>query len=152
MRCICNGTSQCLPCTNLIALQIGQAIRVAQIHGLHTAHQVEEIGESLVQRYRRLWWTLYSLDRRLSAMIGLAHSLHDHDITSPLPDASSFDEPFVLSVRLSQQIGKAVNSMIPLCSLTDTDCSSNIWCHWKTKSSPTSDRSISHPRYSRSFR
>lgn len=44
-------------------------------------------------------------------MVGLAHSLHDQDITSPLPDVSSFEEPFVLSVRLSQQIGKAVNSM-----------------------------------------
>lgn len=86
-------------------------MRVAQINGLHTDHQVEDTGEHLVQRFRRLWWTLYSLDRRFSAMVGLAHSLHDQDITSPLPDVSSFEEPFVLSVRLSQQIGKAVNSM-----------------------------------------
>lgn len=86
-------------------------MRVAQIHGLHTDQQVDEMGENLVQRFRRLWWTLYSLDRRFSAMVGLAHSLHDHDITSPLPDVSSFDEPFVLSVKLSQQIGKVVTSM-----------------------------------------
>lgn len=44
-------------------------------------------------------------------MIGLVHSLPDQDITSPLPDLRSFDEPFVISVKLSQQIGKAVNSM-----------------------------------------
>lgn len=96
---------------SLTDLQIGQAMRVAQIHGLHTDHQVEEMGEHLVQRFKKLWWTLYSTDRRFSAMIGLAHSLYDQDITSPLPNTSSFDEPFVLSVRLSQQIGKAVNSI-----------------------------------------
>lgn len=44
-------------------------------------------------------------------MIGLDHSLHDRDISSPLPDRTSFDEAFVIGVKLSQQIGKAVNSM-----------------------------------------
>lgn len=46
-------------------------------------------------------------------MIGLDHSLHDQDISSPLPDLTSFDEPFVISVKLSQQIGKVVNSKSP---------------------------------------
>ncbi|KAM0351111.1 hypothetical protein ACHAPU_002895 [Fusarium lateritium] len=70
---------------------IGQAMRVALGQGMHTDMPVDELGEQIVERSRRIWWTVYVLDREMTSLMGLPQSVHDDDIHPQLPhfDGSS---------------------------------------------------------------
>ncbi len=59
----------------------------------------------------RLWWTVYIIDRRLTASMGVPLLLHDADITLPLPPLPSRVEPrtaFAFHVRLSAELGQVL--------------------------------------------
>jgi hypothetical protein len=84
--------------------QIGQAIRIAQLDGLHTELPEEELGVETVARCRNLWWTLYVMDRHVSSSLGLTMTTHDSDITTLLKPAdvrSLRDATLSLHVKLS---------------------------------------------------
>lgn len=101
---------QCLDHRTSAHIYIGQAMRVAISHGLHWDVQAQDVGENSVHRCRRIWWTVYALDRRLSAICGSPNSLRDEDITTPLlPDAS--DPAFYLGVRISQLFGNVLSTV-----------------------------------------
>ncbi|KAL4757014.1 transcription factor domain-containing protein [Aspergillus foveolatus] len=83
---------------------IGQAIRIAQLDGLHTELPEHELGVETVTRCRNLWWTLYVMDRHVSSSLGLPMTTHDSDITTLLKpaDAGSLrDATLSLHVKLS---------------------------------------------------
>ncbi|CAK7207715.1 hypothetical protein SEUCBS139899_010526 [Sporothrix eucalyptigena] len=87
---------------------IGQAVRVAMSHGLHTHMQIQDMGEKLVFRCRRIWWTIYILNRKMSSLMGAPNSVHDEDITAPLPvfpDNKTNTAIFKVHVELSQVLG-----------------------------------------------
>ncbi|CAN9160651.1 unnamed protein product [Alternaria alternata] len=65
---------------------IGQAMRISMIQGMHTDMPVENLGEPLVQRCRRIWWTVYILDRQMTSLMGLPQSIQDDDISCQPPD------------------------------------------------------------------
>lgn len=101
---------QCLDHRTSAHIYIGQAMRVAISHGLHWDVQAQDVGENLVHRCRRIWWTVYALDRRLSALCGTPNSLRDEDITTPLlPDAN--DPAFFLGVKISQLFGNVLSTV-----------------------------------------
>jgi proline utilization trans-activator len=56
------------------------------IEGMHTDMPVENLGQPLVQRCRKIWWTVYILDRQMTSLMGLPQSIRDEDITCRLPD------------------------------------------------------------------
>jgi len=60
---------------------------MAQTHGLFTDIQENAIGTRLVTRYRRIWWTVYTLERSLGSSFGVPTGLDDEDITAPYPSA-----------------------------------------------------------------
>ncbi|KAF4339946.1 positive activator of transcription [Fusarium beomiforme] len=64
---------------------IGQAMRVALGQGMHTDMPVDQLGDRTVERSRRIWWTVYVLDREMSSLMGLPQSIHDDDIHHQLP-------------------------------------------------------------------
>ncbi|CAJ0554730.1 Ff.00g132430.m01.CDS01 [Fusarium sp. VM40] len=64
---------------------IGQAMRVALGQGMHTDMPVEQLGDRIVERSRRIWWTVYILDREMTSLMGLPQSVHDDDIHPQLP-------------------------------------------------------------------
>ncbi|KAF4442345.1 hypothetical protein F53441_11773 [Fusarium austroafricanum] len=64
---------------------IGQAMRVALGQGMHTDMPVDQLGERIVERSRRIWWTVYVLDREMTSNMGLPQSIHDDDIHPALP-------------------------------------------------------------------
>jgi hypothetical protein len=66
--------------------QIGQAMRISMIQGMHTDMPVENLGQPLVQRCRKIWWTVYILDRQMTSLMGLPQSIQDDDISCRLPD------------------------------------------------------------------
>lgn len=85
--------------------QLGHAIRIAQLEGLHTPLPEKELGALMVKRCRNLWWTLYIMDRQFSTSLGLPMSIQDSGITTHLSvpgENSQEDTAVVLQVKLSQ--------------------------------------------------
>jgi proline utilization trans-activator len=93
---------------------------MAQAHGLHTDMQANVGGNELVRRCRRLWWTVYTLDRRFSSSFGVPTSLRDEDVTTPLPMPTDDDDDDesgtaqLLYVQICQLYGRVISSMLPL--------------------------------------
>lgn len=53
--------------------------------GMHTQMPIEHLGENMVQRCRKIWWTAYILDREMTSLMGLPQSLSDDHINTLLP-------------------------------------------------------------------
>lgn len=101
---------QCLDYRTPAHIYIGQAMRVAISHGLHWDMQAQDVGEQKVHRCRRIWWTVYALDRRLSALSGTPILLRDEDITTPLLLEDN-DPAFFLGIKISQLFGDVLYSV-----------------------------------------
>lgn len=69
-------------------LQIGQAMRMAMAEGMHTQMPTEFLGEQMVQRCRKIWWTIYILDREMTSLMGLPQSINDDHVNTQLPTYS----------------------------------------------------------------
>ncbi|KAF2193676.1 Zn(II)2Cys6 transcription factor [Zopfia rhizophila CBS 207.26] len=80
---------------------IGQAMRMALAHGMHTDMPISHLGEHLVQRCRKIWWTVYILDRQMTSLMGLPQSVRDDDVYCQLP---SFSGSIQRTAALSMQI------------------------------------------------
>jgi proline utilization trans-activator len=63
-------------------------MRIALAQGMHTDMPVADLGEPLVQRCRRIWWTVYILDRQMTSLMGLPQNIQDDDISCRLPSFS----------------------------------------------------------------
>ncbi|KAF7595575.1 hypothetical protein BBP40_005610 [Aspergillus hancockii] len=93
---------------------IGQAIRIAQLEGLHTELPEDELGTETVARCRNLWWTLYIMDRHFSSSVGLPMTTQDSDITTlvePPSTCSQRDATLSLQVNLSQLLSSILTSI-----------------------------------------
>ncbi|KAK6004810.1 hypothetical protein QM012_008672 [Aureobasidium pullulans] len=93
---------------------IGQALRIALDHGMHTSMESQHVPQALVQRCRKIWWTVYVLDRQLSSLMGVPSSIRDEDISAELPlylespyRATALD----IQVKLSRAIAKISNNV-----------------------------------------
>ncbi|KAK7219698.1 hypothetical protein V2G26_007701 [Clonostachys chloroleuca] len=67
---------------------IGQAKSTAMNHGMHTDMPVNELGKQLVERCRKIWWTVYILDRQMTSLMGLPQSTRDEGVHCQLPSYS----------------------------------------------------------------
>ena len=93
---------------------MGQAIRIAQLEGLHTQLPEQDLGFANVNRCRNLWWTLYVLDRHFSSSLGLPVTTRDEDITTgidPPSACSQRDAILSIHVKLSQMLTYILTSM-----------------------------------------
>jgi proline utilization trans-activator len=61
---------------------------MAIFQSLHTEMPMQQLGSRYVERCRRIWWTVYILDRETTSLMGLPPTIHDDDVTCPLPDFS----------------------------------------------------------------
>ena len=86
--------------------QVGHAIRIAQMEGMHTQLPEEVLGEATVARCRNLWWSLYTMDRHFSPSIGLPMTTKDSDITTLInpPSSNSRNIIFNLQVRITRML------------------------------------------------
>lgn len=94
-------------------LYIGLAVRMAISLGLH--QEVDDPGMDMVEQEhrRRVWWSVYSMDRIVSVKSGNPISIHDEDIDvalpSPIPGVDpDLSPPRVLATytKLSRILGK----------------------------------------------
>ncbi|KAJ5739730.1 hypothetical protein N7533_012514 [Penicillium manginii] len=98
----------------LANVYIGQAIRIAQLDGLHTELPEAELGTKTVKHCRHLWWTLYVLDRHISSSLGLPMAIRDEDITTVMTQAmegSPHDATLCLHVKLSYLFTSILSSI-----------------------------------------
>jgi hypothetical protein len=75
--------------------------------------QASAVGNRLVRRGRRIWWTVYTLDRKLSSSMGVPTCLRDEDISTSLTIDQETDAEMpglILHVRISQLLGKVMSS------------------------------------------
>ncbi|KAK5807381.1 hypothetical protein VI817_001639 [Penicillium citrinum] len=77
---------QALDCRSSAHNYIGQAMRMAMAEGMHTQMPIEYLGENMVQRCRKIWWTVYILDREMTSLMGLPQTLNDEQINTLLPE------------------------------------------------------------------
>ncbi|KAK9444983.1 hypothetical protein VB005_01444 [Metarhizium brunneum] len=72
---------------------LGQAVRVAQSIGLHVENDDidhTKLNQSLeIEERRRVWYSIYVLDRLLSLQLGRPPAIHDDDFNVPLPARAS---------------------------------------------------------------
>ncbi|KAL3467055.1 hypothetical protein BJX64DRAFT_274107 [Aspergillus heterothallicus] len=93
---------------------IGQAVRIALAHGMHTDMPVQQLGETTVQRCRKIWWTIYVLDRQMTSLMGLPQSIHDSQIHHQLPSFPGSPQKVValgMQIRMCQIIAE-INSTV----------------------------------------
>lgn len=97
----------------LSQLQIGQALRIALEQGMHTNMQDEGLDQNYVQRCRKVWWTVYILDRQMSSLMGVPLAVRDEDISASLPTCSGTLQQALaleLNVKLSRIISQILTS------------------------------------------
>lgn len=92
---------QSLDARNAAHVTIGQAMRIALIQGMHTDMPVTNLGDAVVQRCRKIWWTIFILDRHMTSLMGLPQSVRDEDISCKLPDYQASPQK---AAALSMQI------------------------------------------------
>ncbi|KAL4777703.1 hypothetical protein BDW60DRAFT_7963 [Aspergillus nidulans var. acristatus] len=93
---------------------IGQAMRIALAQGMHTDMPVQHLGEALVQRCRKIWWTIYVLDRQMTSLMGLPQSIQDSQIHPQLPSFPGSPQKVValsMQIRMCQIIAE-INSTV----------------------------------------
>ncbi|KAH6656516.1 fungal-specific transcription factor domain-containing protein [Truncatella angustata] len=76
---------QCVDHRNAAHIYIGQAMRTAMAYGMHTEMPADQLGEKHVQRCRKVWWTIFVLDRQMTSLMGLPHPIQDAEIQCRLP-------------------------------------------------------------------
>ena len=101
-------------------LKVGLALRVALSQGLHRDLMGDRQDDADALRYRNAWWTLYILDRKFSSLMGAPISVHDSDISVPIPtDQTGLRKSNVLKMhtKLSRLMAKVLNSQSRALSL-----------------------------------
>ncbi|KAM0343481.1 hypothetical protein ACHAPU_008512 [Fusarium lateritium] len=90
---------------------IGQALRISVTKVLNK--QFPEALRSPDSEYqRRLWWTVYCIDRKSAAMLGSPSVMRDEDISIPFPAIKLGDESqnaFAIHAILSSHLGKILD-------------------------------------------
>lgn len=91
-------------------------MRTGLAYGMHTDMPVIHLGEAHVQRCRKIWWTVYILDRQMTSLMGLPQSIQDGDVHCRLPvyqgspqRTASLD----LHIKLARLIAEVNNSRFP---------------------------------------
>jgi proline utilization trans-activator len=76
-------------------------MRMALGFGMHTDMPASHLGENVVERCRKIWWTVYVMDREMTSLMGLPQSINDESVYCKLPDNAEFSErPSALEMRI----------------------------------------------------
>lgn len=120
----------------LTSRKIGQALRLALNEGMHTDVHNHTLPSSVIERRREIWWTVYTLDRQMTALLGVPPSISDDNIYCNLPQFAGSTMKLAASnilVKLAKALATITQSQYhprgwPWSSLTRSSCI------WKTRS------------------
>ncbi|KAL2692350.1 hypothetical protein Neosp_002756 [[Neocosmospora] mangrovei] len=93
---------------------IGQALRMSVTNVMNKLFP-EALRPLNVEYQRRLWWTVYCIDRKSAAMLGSPSVMRDDDISIPFPDIKEGNDAqnaFAIHVRISSHLGKILDGML----------------------------------------
>ena len=99
------------------SLYIGSALRMAITLGLHQEPIIAGLDNEAKEHRRRVWWSVYSLDRIHSVKSGNPITIHDDDIGVELPSKLPSEPQFCPAVvlrhytKLSQINGQIMTSI-----------------------------------------
>lgn len=82
-------------------------------HGMHTEMPSQQVDPELAQRCRKVWWTVYILDRQMSSLMGLPMGIGDELISAELPAfPGQLERSTALSIQiqLSRVLAQILNS------------------------------------------
>ncbi|KAF7533738.1 hypothetical protein G7054_g6836 [Neopestalotiopsis clavispora] len=105
---------QCFDHRQAAYIYISQAMRTAMGYGMHTEMPVAQLGEEYVQRCRKIWWTIYLLDRQMTSLMGLPQCMQDTDIQCQVPiypEASQRTTTLEMHIKLAGVIARISNSI-----------------------------------------
>ncbi|PBP24834.1 hypothetical protein BUE80_DR004218 [Diplocarpon rosae] len=88
---------------------VGQALRITLTQGLNRRYDAQRITPQEFEHRSRLWWTVYTIERKLSSLVGCPPAVHDEDIALPMPliDPTNMSSlTIALHVDLSSQLGQ----------------------------------------------
>ncbi|KXH29412.1 hypothetical protein CSIM01_12800 [Colletotrichum simmondsii] len=96
-------------CDYIERMQIGQALSTAFEHGLHTEMQSHHLDETYIQRCRLVWWTIYVLERQMSALMGVPMFISDECVCTPFPifyEQAQRTSALHIQIKLAQVLGQ----------------------------------------------
>lgn len=88
---------------------IGLAVRTAIDLGLHRASTSSSSDILTTEMQRRVFWSVYALDRNISVSLGRPCSIGDTDFDAPLPGCYSDDELETMCLGATQLEGRLRN-------------------------------------------
>ena len=97
---------------SLIPPQIGQAVRLAVAMGMNREMPPDDTDPREHERRRRLWWTLYIIDRKISIMVGAPVSIKDDEIDISAPSTTDLgldNTAFNLHIGLAKLEGQVIS-------------------------------------------
>ncbi|KAI1387013.1 fungal-specific transcription factor domain-containing protein [Hypoxylon trugodes] len=92
---------------------VGLALRLAVGIDLHRQEAIEGCNVLEAEMRKRLWWSVYVMDRSMSVALGRPLGIQDSDITMPLPESLTDDQLSNLELPI-------VPNLIPSTSDTST--------------------------------
>ncbi|KAH7322605.1 fungal-specific transcription factor domain-containing protein [Stachybotrys elegans] len=105
-------------------LYVGMAVRLAVALGCALPRD-EQAGLSSEKCHRnRVWWTVYMLDRRLSAALGLPMSIDERQIRANLPKAApGFQQPLplIINIQIARATGEIMTSFYGNTTISQAD-------------------------------
>ncbi|KAE8374679.1 hypothetical protein BDV26DRAFT_34367 [Aspergillus bertholletiae] len=93
---------------------IGQALRIMLVHGYHTNIPRGTLEDSALERSRKVWWTVFNIERQISVLLGIPSGVSNQDITAPLPSYPELLNKSAMMrvhVKLSQAFGLVVDKL-----------------------------------------
>lgn len=81
------------------------------------------VGQHVVEKGRRIWWTAYSLNQKITSSIGLPNFIRDADMSSPRPMTSKSNEDdtaLALHVKICHLLGYMIGSKSTFAALPQT--------------------------------
>lgn len=89
---------------------------MAMSYGMHTRMPVGDLGQQVVERCRKIWWTVYILDRHMTSIQGLPQSVDDRFVQTDLPSFVGSPEKIAtigMHIKLCRSIADISSSKIP---------------------------------------
>ncbi|KAJ0417389.1 fungal-specific transcription factor domain-containing protein [Aspergillus carlsbadensis] len=95
---------------------LGIAVKMAIQNGMHRKYVGEECGSKIIETRNRVFWSAYSLDRRIGIFHGRPASIYKSDISTDLPaDDPSFCSPsypnMIAFIKLSSWLGEVAETL-----------------------------------------